>query len=76
MMTLFQSACRICTMKNPFLSMWLSAANRVAGTARAAVTAEAKKQSTAAVKNATKAAAKPAAPAKKKRVARKRKAKS
>lgn len=62
-------------MKNPFLSMWLSAANRIAGTARAAVTAEVKRQSTAAVKKATGSGmASKAAPAKKRKVARKRKA--
>jgi hypothetical protein len=34
------------TKKNPFLSMWLSGANAAAGTARAAGTAEAKRQQT------------------------------
>jgi len=63
-------------MKNPFLSMWLSAANRVAGTARAAVTAEVKRQSTAATKKAAKNVTKAATPAKKRGTARKRRAKS
>jgi hypothetical protein len=39
--------------KNPFMSMWLSGANRVANTARGKVTAEAKRQSAAAVSKAT-----------------------
>jgi hypothetical protein len=39
--------------KNPFMSMWLSGANRVANTARGKITAEAKRQSTAAVTKAT-----------------------
>jgi len=30
--------------KNPFMSMWLSGANRVANTARGKITAEAKRQ--------------------------------
>jgi hypothetical protein len=32
------------TSKNPFMSMWLSAANRTAGTARGQATAAAKRQ--------------------------------
>lgn len=32
------------TSKNPFMSMWLSAANKSAGTARAKATAAAKRQ--------------------------------
>ena len=39
--------------KNPFMSMWLSAANSVANTARVRITAEAKRQSTAALTKAT-----------------------
>ena len=39
--------------KNPFMSMWLSAANRVAGTARGQATAQAKRQVQAAVTAAT-----------------------
>ena len=35
--------------KNPFLSMWLSGANAVAGAARSRVTAEAKRQTSAAM---------------------------
>jgi hypothetical protein len=40
------------TKKNPLLSMWLSGANAVAGTARSAGTAEAKRQQTSLVKEA------------------------
>lgn len=39
--------------KNPFLSMWLSAANRMAGTVRGQASAQAKQQVTAAVNEAT-----------------------
>lgn len=39
--------------KNPFMSMWLSAANSVANSARARIAAEAKRQSTTAVNKAT-----------------------
>jgi len=35
--------------KNPFMSMWLSQANRVAGTTRGRITAEAKRQTTTAM---------------------------
>lgn len=42
-------------MKNPFMSMWLSAANRAAGTARGMWSAEAKRQQTAATKEMAKA---------------------
>jgi hypothetical protein len=38
--------------KNPFMSMWLSGANRVAHGARGRIAAEAKRQSTAAVNKA------------------------
>lgn len=38
--------------KNPFMSMWLSAANRVAGTLRGQVTAQARRQVKAAVAEA------------------------
>ena len=41
------------TKKNPLLSMWLSAANTVAGKARAAGTAEGKRQQTSAVSRTT-----------------------
>lgn len=51
------------TKKNPFLSMWLSAANAWAGAARGLVTAEAKRQGKKAV---AKASGRPAA-AKKRR---------
>jgi hypothetical protein len=43
-------------MKNPFMSMWLSAANKAAGTARGMWLAEARRQQTAAAKEMTKAA--------------------
>ncbi len=39
--------------KNPFLSMWLSTANRMAGSLRSQATAETKRQVNAAVKEAT-----------------------
>jgi hypothetical protein len=39
--------------KNPFMSMWLSGANRMVGTMRAAATAQAKRQISAAVTKAT-----------------------
>ena len=35
--------------KNPFLSMWLSGANAIAGAARSRVTAEAKRQASTAI---------------------------
>jgi hypothetical protein len=38
------------TKKNPFLSLWLSAANAWAGAARGAMTAAAKRQMAAALK--------------------------
>jgi hypothetical protein len=41
------------TKKNPLLSMWLSGANAVAGKARGAAAAEAKRQQTGLVKEAT-----------------------
>lgn len=37
------------TKKNPFLSMWLSGANAVAGSVRGRATAEAKRQATSAM---------------------------
>jgi hypothetical protein len=39
--------------KNPFMSVWLSNANRVAGSVRAQATAQAKRQVNAAVTEAT-----------------------
>lgn len=42
------------TKKNPFLSMWLSGANALAGAARARATAEAKRQTAAALKQGIK----------------------
>jgi hypothetical protein len=41
-------------MKNPFMSMWLSAENKAAGTARGMWMAEARRQQTAAAKEMTK----------------------
>ena len=38
--------------KNPFMSIWLSAANRIAATARGQVTAQAKRQLNAALTGA------------------------
>ena len=40
--------------KNPFMSMWLSGANRVAGSMRGHAAAQAKRQSAAVVSKATK----------------------
>jgi len=40
--------------KNPFMSMWLSGANRVANSARGRIAAEAKRQSASLVTQATK----------------------
>ena len=39
--------------KNPFMSLWLSGANRVANTARGSIAAQAKRQSSAAVNQAS-----------------------
>lgn len=39
--------------KNPFMSMWLSQANRIAGTVRGQATAQARRQINAAVTKAT-----------------------
>ncbi len=58
-------------MKNPFMSMWLSAANRAAGPVRGFWTAEAKRQQSAMVREATKAMT-PGAPAKKRSTAKRR----
>jgi hypothetical protein len=60
------------TKKNPFMSMWLSSANSVLGTARARATAETKRQAAAAQADAMRQildfwSGKAAAPAKKKR---------
>jgi hypothetical protein len=44
--------------KNPFLSMWLSGANAIAGAARSRVSAEAKRQASAAITRGTKQATK------------------
>jgi hypothetical protein len=42
------------TKKNPFLSMWLSGANAVAGAARGRASAEAKRQASTAMTRGTK----------------------
>jgi hypothetical protein len=42
-------------MKNPFMSMWLSNANRVLGMGRGLVTAEMRRQQNAATKEALRA---------------------
>jgi hypothetical protein len=60
-------------MKNPFMSAWLSAANRAAGVGRGMVTAEMRRQQSAAAKEAMRAAG--LAPAPKKKRPSKRKAK-
>ena len=44
--------------KNPFMSMWLSGANKVAGAARGLVTAAVKREATRATKDAAAAGAK------------------
>ena len=41
------------TKKNPFMSMWLSGANKVAGAARGQATAAVKREATRASKSAT-----------------------
>jgi len=43
--------------KNPFLSMWLSGANAIAGAARGRATAEAKRQASSAMTRGAKQAA-------------------
>lgn len=46
------------TKKNPFMSMWLSGANKVAGAARGQATAAVKSEATKVTKNATAAGTK------------------
>lgn len=63
--------------KNPLMSLWMSAANRVAGSVRGHATAQAKRQMKAAVTEATHEniklwSAAASAPAAKKKAARKR----
>ena len=58
-------------MKNPWMSMWLSAANRAGGTARSAWIAEAHRQQQSFAKEMAKAWMAPAT--RKKAVAKKRK---
>ena len=41
------------TAKNPFMSLWLSGANKAAGAARAQATAAVKREATKATKSAT-----------------------
>ena len=59
-------------MKNPFLSMWLSAANSAAGAARGFWTAETRRQQKALIKEAGRSLAQDRAGAPKKRGASKR----
>ena len=56
-------------MKNPWMSMWMSAANKAIGTGRGLMTAEMRRQQSAAAKEAMRAAG--LGP--KKRVAKKKK---
>ena len=58
-------------MKNPWISMWLSAANKAAGPVRGFWTAEAKRQQTAVAKEAMKASGL-SAPTKKRATAKRR----
>lgn len=51
--------------KNPFMSMWLSAANRVAGSLRSKATAQAKRQVKAAITEAISSPAPKATPRRK-----------
>ncbi|MCB8745494.1 hypothetical protein LHU53_01085 [Rhodoferax sp. U2-2l] len=51
--------------KNPFMSLWLSAANRAAGTLRGQATAQAKRQVKAAITEATSPPAPKAKPTRK-----------
>jgi hypothetical protein len=60
-------------MKNPFMSAWLSAANRAVGVGRGMVTAEMRRQQSAAAKEAMRAAGLGAAPKKKRPSKRKAK---
>jgi hypothetical protein len=48
--------------KNPFMSMWLSAANRMAGTLRGQATAQVKRQATAAMTEAVRSSLEPVKP--------------
>ena len=59
-------------MKNPWLSMWLSAANSAAGAARGFWTAEARRQQNALLNKAERSPTKGQAAAPKKRTASKR----
>jgi hypothetical protein len=58
-------------MKNPWMSMWLSAANKAAGPVRGFWTAEAKRQQAAFMKEAAKASGL-ASPARKRSAAKRR----
>jgi hypothetical protein len=55
------------TKKNPFMSMWLSSANSIIGSAHGKATAEIKRQAATAQADATRWSGKPAAPAPRKK---------
>ena len=59
-------------MKNPFMSMWVSTANRALGVGRGMVTAEMRRQQSAAAKEAMRAAGLGGAAKPKKRPAKRR----
>jgi len=63
-------------MKNPWLSMWLSAANSAAGAARGFWTAEARRQQNALLNKAERSPTKGRAATSKKRTASKRRKKA
>jgi hypothetical protein len=48
--------------KNPFMSMWLSTANRLVGSLRGQATAQVKRQATAAMSGAVRSSLKPLKP--------------
>ena len=62
-------------MTNPFMSMWLSTANRALGVGRGMVTAEMRRQQSAAAKEAMRAAGLGSAPKPKEKRPPKRRAK-
>ncbi|MBP7003557.1 hypothetical protein [Amaricoccus sp.] len=62
-------------MKNPFMSMWMSAANKAIGAGRGLVTAEMRRQQSAMAKEAMRAAGLGGAAKPKKKRAAKRKGK-
>jgi hypothetical protein len=63
-------------MKNPFMSLWLSAANRAAGPARGLLTAEMRRQQKAIMREAGRSLSGERAAAPKKRPAPKRRKKA